>query len=197
MPRSPRLDHKATAMQASLNPIVSFKKNYMNNINRNQTELWCFVNPSHLLHINLHRRGLAAKSSSFWNIYVLMPYPITIFKSQPFSDQFSTLITADQCLTLWYMFSHNWRSRVLSFAWSLSTIFQYHYVKRIMGYVGLIRCPIWLQFTRSISYKITSILKAIVSKRHCKREVLGTRLRSCASSIIFVKLKKIEKKLNA
>ena len=72
-----------------------------------------------------------------------MPYPITIFKSQPFSDQFSTLITADQCLTLWYMFSHNWRSTVLSFLWSLSTIFQNHYVKRIMGYVGLIRCPIW------------------------------------------------------
>ena len=115
----------------------------MKNINRNQTELWCFVNPSHLLHINLHRRGLAAKSSSFWNIYVLMPYPITIFESQPFSDLCSTLITADQCLTLWYMFSHNWRSTVLSFPWSLSTIFQYHYVKRIMGYVGLIRCPIW------------------------------------------------------
>ena len=115
----------------------------MKNINRNQTELWRFVNSSHLLHIHLHRRGLAAKSSSFWNIYVLMPYPITIFESQPFSGQCSTLITADQCLTLWYMFSHNWRFTLLSFPWSLSTIFQYHYVKRIMGYVGLIRCPIW------------------------------------------------------
>ena len=90
----------------------------MKNINRNQTELWCFVNPSHLPHIHLHCRGLAAKSSSFWNIYVLMPYPITIFESQPFSDLCSTLITADQCLTLWYMFSHNWRSTVLSFPWS-------------------------------------------------------------------------------
>ena len=108
----------------------------MKNMNRNQTELWGFVNPSHLLHVNLHRQGLAAKSSSFWNIYVLMPYPITIFESQPFSDQCSTLITADQCLTLWYMFSHNWRSTVLSFAWSFSTIFQNHYVKRIMGCVG-------------------------------------------------------------
>ena len=106
----------------------------MKNINRNQTELWRFVNPSHLLHIHLHRRGLAAKSSSFWNIYVLMPYPITIFENQPFSDQFPTLITADQCLTLWYMFSHNWRSTLLSFPWSLTTIFQNHYVKRIMGY---------------------------------------------------------------
>ena len=115
----------------------------MKNINRNQTELWRFVNPSHLLHIHLHRRGLAAKSSSFWNIYVLMPYPITIFESQPFSGQCSTLITADQCLSLWYMFSHNWRFTVLSFPWSLSTIFQNHYVKRIMGYEGLIRCPIW------------------------------------------------------
>ena len=36
------------------------------------------------------------------------------------------------------------------------------------------------------------ITQAIVSKRHCKREVLETRLRSCASSIIFVKLKNIE-----
>ena len=46
--------------------------------------------------------------------------------------------------------------------------------------------------TFSISYKITSILQAIVSKRHGKRE---TRLRSWVGSIIFVELKKIEKTL--
>ena len=143
-----------------------------------------------------------------------MPYPITIFESQPFSDQCSTLITADQCLTLWYMLSHNWRSTVLSFPWSQVFCNNFPVSLRLendalcrphkmsnLASPDLFPAPLHFLGTRLNQLALTKfgrrfrypIMKAIVSKRHCKREVLGTRLRSCASSIIFVKLKNIEK----
>ena len=141
-----------------------------------------------------------------------MPYPITIFESQPFSGQCSTLITADQCLTLWYMFSHNWRSTVLSFPWSQVFCNNFPVSLRLendalcrphkmsnLASLDLFPAPLHFlgrrlnqlaltKFGRRFRYPIT---QAIVSKRHFKQEVLGTRLRSCASSIIFVKLKNI------